>query len=86
MELIGLEDHRIFIFHSDHHCHVIEVTVGKNSLNFGSEMLGVEEKDVSCLCCFEELFLGEYVFVEVGLFGHGFEHEFLVGLLVVEYV
>ena len=66
MQLVRLEDHGLFIPHSDYHCYVVEIAIGEKSLHFGPQVLGVKQKDVTCLCLGEELSLGQGVFVQVG--------------------
>ena len=83
MKLIGLEDHRFLVLHSDHHCDMVKITIGQQSLHFGSEMFGVEKQDVSSLRSFQELFLSEDVFMQIFLFIHRLQHQFLIGFLEI---
>ena len=63
MQLIGLEDHGLLVLHPDHHCDMVEITVGQQSLHFGPEVLSVEKQNISSLGSFQELFLSEDVFM-----------------------
>ena len=63
MQLIGLEDHGLLVLHPDHHCDMVEITVGQQSLHFGPEVLSVEKQNISSLGSLQELFLGKDVFM-----------------------
>lgn len=68
VHLIGLEYHEGTVFEFDHHPHVVEVTVGNQALQFGRQMLCIEQNDIPSLCLLQKLILSQAVFIDVKAF------------------
>lgn len=62
---------------------MVEITVGKQSLHFGPEVLGVEKQNIPCIGSFQELFLSEDVFMQIFLFVHCLQHQLLICFLKI---
>lgn len=84
MHLIGLKDHKFFIFEFDHHGNMIEIAVREKALDLSAQMFCIKQKDISCFCFLKKLFLCQDIFVFIGEFIHSFQHQFLFVSMIIQ--
>lgn len=86
MHLIGLEDHDLFLLHLDHHGNMVEITICKHPLQFGSEVFSVEEKYVASLRLIKKLSFSERVLMLVHKFIHRLQHKFVLFAVILQHL
>lgn len=68
MKLIRLKHHNLTISNFYYHCDMVEFTVSKKSLNLCSNMISIEEKNISSLSRLKKLFFSQHFFIFIGKF------------------